>query len=174
MMFISKSLFMSVMARLFVIVLCVLPAVSGFAAPLSEHNFQTVSISADLAFEDSETETLHFEGHFQMQSDDWTLDADLAEVSGSPQRPERVFLEGAPARFIIERGAGDGGQGRIEASAPNIEYLRSSNILSLSGGATLRLNNEVIRSGAIEFDLSSDRYQSFGKGGVSIEVPPAD
>jgi hypothetical protein len=52
--------------------------------------------------------------------------------------------------------------------------VRATNRLTLSGGATLRLNNEVIRSGAIDFDLSSDRYQSLGAGGVSIEVPPAD
>ena len=159
------------MARLSVIVLCVLPAVAGFAASLSEHNFQTVSISADLASEDSDNDILYFEGNFLMLSDDWKLYANLAEVSGSPERPQRVYLEGSPARFIIER---DGEQQRIEASAPSIEYVRASNILSLSGGAILRLNDEVIRSGAIEFDLTSDRYRSLGKDGVSIEVPSAD
>ena len=165
---------MSALARLLVIVLCALFAVSGFAASLSEHTFETISISAETALEDSESDTLHFEGNFQMHSDEWTLDSNLATVSGQPGRPDRVYLQGSPARFVIERAADAEGQNRIEATAPSIEYVRATNRLSLSGGATLRLNGEIIRSGAIEFDLSSDRYQSIGIGGVSIEVPPAD
>ncbi len=165
---------MSAMARLSVIVLCALFAVSGFAASLSEHNFETVSISADTASEDSETDSLHFEGHFQMQSGEWQLDSNLATVSGQPSRPDRVYLQGSPARFVIERVSAGESQDRIEATAPSIEYVRATNSLSLSGGATLRLNDEIIRSGAIEFDLSSDRYRSLGIGGVSIEVPPAN
>lgn len=165
---------MSAMARLSVIVLCTLLAVAGFAASLSEHNFETISISADQASEDSETDTLHFTGHFRMQSDEWKLDSDLATVSGRPNRPDRVYLQGSPARFVIERATADDGQDRIEATAPSIEYERATNRLSLSGGATLQLNDEIIRSSAMEFDLSSDRYRSLGVGGVFIEVPPAN
>jgi len=165
---------MSAIVRLIVIVLCALFAVAGIAASLSEHNFVTVSISADQAFEDSDSETLHFEGHFLMRSGEWKLLSDLATVSGPPDHPDRVYLEGTPARFVIERLEDGTTTYEIEATAPSIEYVRATNRLTLSGGATLRLNNEVIRSGAIDFDLSSDRYQSLGAGGVSIEVPGAD
>lgn len=162
---------MSAMARLSVIVLCALFAGHGFAASLSEHNFETVSISADQASEDSDTDSLHFEGDFQMQSGEWKLNSSLATVSGQPSRPDRVYLQGSPARFMIARERDGEGQDLIEATAPSIEYVRATNLLSLSGGATLQLNGEIIRSGAIEFDLSSDRYRSLGSGGVSIEVP---
>ena len=164
---------MPVMHRLYLIVLCALVAMSGFAESLSDHRFETVSISADEASEDSDSDTLRFAGHFLMQSGDWKLHSDEAIVSGPPDRPERVFLQGSPARFVIQR-VTDEETHTIEASAPSIEYVRATQILSLSGGASLRLDNEVIKSAALEFDLSSDRYQSMGAGGVSIEVPPAD
>lgn len=164
---------MAMMTRLYLIVLCALLAMSGYAASLSDHSFETVSISADEAAEESDSDTLRFVGHFLMQSGEWELRSDEAIVSGPPDRPERVFLQGSPAHFLIERSADDQTQ-TIEATAPSIEYVRETNLLSLSGGATLRLHDEVIRSAAIEFDLSLDRYQSIGKGGVSIEVPPAD
>lgn len=164
---------MAMMTRLYLIVLCTLLAMSGYAASLSDHSFETISISADEASEDSDSDTLRFSGHFLMQSGGWNLRSDEAVVSGPPGRPERVFLQGSPARFLIERSVDDQTQ-TIEATAPSIEYVRATNLLSLSGGASLQLNGEVIKSSAIEFDLSSDRYQSLGKGGVSIEVPPAD
>ena len=164
---------MALMIRLYLIVLCALMAMSGYAASLSDHSFETISISADEASEDSDSDTLRFVGHFLMHSDEWTLQSHEARVAGPPDRPERVRLEGSPARFTIKRIDEDGIH-TIEATAPSIEYVRATNLLSLSGGASLRLNDEVIKSAAIEFDLSLDRYQSLGRGGVSIEVPPAD
>lgn len=164
---------MALMIRLYLIVLCTLLAMSGFAASLSDHSFAVVSISADEALEDSDSDTMRFVGHFLMQSGEWELQSHEAVVAGPPDRPDRVLLQGSPARFLIERSSDDR-MHIIEATAPSIEYVRATNLLSLSGGATLRLDGEVIRSAALEFDLSSDRYQSLGSDGVSIEVQPAN
>ena len=140
------------------------------ATPLGEGAFDTISISAEQASEDEQPGILHLKGNFLMQSHDWRLTSTLATVYGSPNRPDRVYLEGSPARFLVQSAE----QGPVEAAASVVEYLRAANKLKLSGSATLKLGDEVIRSTYIEYDISSNRYQAGGINGVLIEIPPAD
>lgn len=141
------------------------------AAPLGAGAFDMISISADEASEDEEPGILHFSGHFMMRSEDWNLTSDQATVYGSPDRPERVILEGSPARFLINR-ADNAELGQIEAAAQVVEYSRADNLLLLSSGATLVVGDEVIRSRYIEYDIGTNRYKAGGADGVLIEVPP--
>lgn len=143
------------------------------ATPLGENAFDTISISADEAYEDLQPGILHFRGHFLMQSSDWQLTSTSATVHGSPNRPDRVYLEGSPARFMVDQ-VDAAGQGPVDATAPVIEYLRATNKLTLSGGATLMLDDEVIQSTNIEYDIVTNQYQAGGTGGVQIEVTPVD
>ncbi|MGB5488290.1 MAG: LptA/OstA family protein, partial [Lysobacterales bacterium] len=94
-----------------------------------------ISINADEASEDEQPGILHFNGHFLMKSSDWQLTSEEATVYGRPDRPDRVYLAGSPARFLVNQN-GHTGQGQIEAAAPVVEYLRDANQLLLSGGAT--------------------------------------
>jgi len=130
-----------------------------------------ISISADEASEDEQSGILHFNGHFRMQSNDWHLTSSQATVYGSPNKPDKVYLEGSPARFVVNR-TGSTDLDQIEATALVVEYSRAANLLTLSGGATLTLGDEVIRSKHIEYDISTNRYQAGGTEGVVIEVPP--
>jgi len=155
------------------IVLLVLLALPCIASPSGDRVIETVSISADEASEDVRPDILHFKGHFIMQSRDWQLEAVRATVYGQPDQPDKVHLEGAPARFLINR-AQSTGLKTVEATAPVVEYQRSSNTLKLSGGAILKLDNEVIRSKVIEYNISTDRYRAEGSDGVKIDVPPTD
>jgi lipopolysaccharide transport protein LptA len=141
------------------------------AAPLGEGAFDMISISADEASEDEQPGILHFNGHFLMQSTDWQLTSEEATVFGSPDQPDRVYLEGSPARFLINRNDEEN-RGQIKATALVVEYLRDDNLLMLSGGATLMLGDEVIRSTYIEYDINTNRYRAGGSDGVLIEVPP--
>jgi len=143
------------------------------AAPLGEGAFDMISISADEAREDELPGVLHFDGNFLMQSSDWKLTSEVATVYGSPDKPDRVFLEGSPARFVVNRND-QPEQGPIKATALVVEYLREANLLILSGGATLELGDEVIRSAHIEYDISTNRYQAGGTDGVLIDVLPVD
>ena len=141
------------------------------AAPLSKGAFDMISISADEASENEQPGILHFNGHFLMQSTDWQLTSEEATVYGSPDKPDRVYLEGAPARFLINRNDEEN-RGQIKATALVVEYLRDGSLLMLSGGATLMLGDEVIRSAHIEYDINTNRYRASGTDGVLIEVPP--
>lgn len=143
------------------------------ATPLGEGAFDTISIKADEASEDEQSGVLYFRGHFLMQSNDWRLTSTQATVYGSPNKPDRVYLEGSPARFHVAR-TSDQGQSPVEASAAVVEYLRAANKLTLTGSATLMLKDEIIRSTFIEYDINTNRYKAGGADGVLIEVPPSD
>ncbi len=143
------------------------------AAPLGEGSFDMISISADEAREDEEPGILHFNGNFLMQSRDWKLTSEEATVYGSPDKPDRVYLEGSPAQFLVHRND-QPDQGPIKAAASVVEYLREANVLILSGGARLELGDEVIRSADIRYDINTNRYQAGGTDGVLIDVPSTD
>lgn len=143
------------------------------ASPVNDVSFETISIFADEASEDILPGILHFRGNFIMQTNEWRLESGQATVYGDPDRPDKVHLEGSPARFLIDRDV-DGGQGIVEATAPEMEYQRSTGILRLSGGAVLTLEDEVIQSTVIEYNIDTERYQAGGIDGVVIEVPPVD
>jgi len=141
------------------------------AAPLGEGAFEMISISADEASEDEQQGILHFNGHFLMRSTDWQLTSEEATVYGSPDKPDKVYLEGSPARFSITP-EDRKNQGQIKATAEVVEYVRDDNLLMLSGDATLVLDDEVIHSTHIEYDINTNRYRASGSEGVHIEVPP--
>ena len=143
------------------------------AAPLGDGAFNTISISADEASEDEQPGILHFNGHFLMQSENWQIMSERAVVYGSPDRPDRVYVEGSPARFLVKREEVAGGS-TVEATASVVEYLRALDRLVLSGNAVLMLKDEIIRSANIEYDIGANRYRAGGADGVLIEVSPVD
>jgi lipopolysaccharide transport protein LptA len=154
-------------------VLFLLVSVPVKASPPGDGSHETISIFADEASEDILPEILHFKGHFIMQTHEWRLESGQATVYGNPDRPDKVHLEGSPARFLINRDI-DEGQGTVEATAPEMEYQRSTSNLRLSGGAMLKLDDEVIQSMVIEYNIDTERYKAGGEDGVVIEVPPVD
>ena len=161
---------MSKLSACCVIIIGLVMTLPGQTSPLGEGAFDTISISADVAEEDMQPGILYFKGHFIMRSEQWHLESERATVFGPPDRPDEVHLEGSPARFNIIRS----NEGILQASAPLVEYQRDSNTLKLSGGAELKLDQHVIRSTVINYDISTDRYQAYGAGGVGIRVPTTD
>ena len=143
------------------------------AVLLGVDEFDMISISADEAEEDERPGILHFNGNFLMQSSDWRLTSEQATVFGSPERPDRVRLEGSPARFHVRREKGQAAE-LVEAAAAVVIYVRATSKLRLSGNATLVLDREVIQSAEIEYDLETRRYRAGGDNGVLIIVPPGN
>lgn len=155
------------------IVLFVVMVLPGDVLPVDQIDLETISISADEAYEDIKPGILHLKGHFRMQSREWKLESGSAKIYGQPDRPDMVFLEGVPARFLITQDDGEG-QRTVEAEAEAMKYQRSTNTLELSGGAILMLDGEVIKSTVIKYDIGTNRYWAGGVTGVMIEVPPVD
>ena len=155
------------------IILLALMISPGYASRPDENRLETIRISADEAYEGMQSGTLHLKGNFLMQSHEWKLESGKSTVYGKPDKPDKVFLEGTPARFLITRNDAKGWY-TVEANASKIEYLRSLNTLELTGDAVLMLDDEVIRSSVIKYDIDRKRYWAGGVDGVMIEVPPVD
>ena len=153
--------------------LLTLTSLPGLAAPLGDRTFDAISIRADEAREDEQSGILYFDGNFEMLSEDWQLTSAKATVYGSPSKPDRIYLEGSPASFHISPSDASE-EDPIEAEAAVVEYQRDTGSLLLSGGATLMLGGEVIRSAYIEYDIDANRYRAGGEDGVLMEVPPID
>lgn len=164
---------MSKLALSFQIILLAVMISPGYASGADETRLETIRISADEAYEDIQPGTLHLEGNFLMQSHEWKLESVRATVYGHPDRPDEVYLEGSPARFLITRSDADS-QYTVEAEAMAIKYLRSASTLELTGNATLKLDDEVINSTVIKYDIDSKHFWAGGVDGVKIEVPPVD
>ena len=169
----QQEFYMSKIALSCRIVLFAVMISPGNVLSLDEKEPETITISADEAYEDIRPAILHFNGHFLMQSREWILQSSQASVYGRLDRPDKVILKGAPARFLSTL---DDGEVRleVEAEAPEMEYLRSTSMLQLSGGALLKLDDEEIRSMVIKYDIDAKRYWAGGVDGVMIEVLPAD
>mgnify|MGYP001544639570 CR=1 FL=1 len=143
------------------------------AEPLVEGAFDTINISADEAIEDEKPGVLHLRGNFMMQSESWHLTSSQATVYGSPTKPDRILLQGSPARFTFLPGD-EVGADKIEASALEVEYQRQDNSLMLTGKARLLLGEETIYSSSIRYDSTANRYLAGGDNGVNIKLPPKD
>jgi lipopolysaccharide export system protein LptA len=161
----------------------------------------TVSIVADNAWEGDDVDVIHFEGNFELRAPDWYMSADTATVYGKLDNPDKVVLEGKPAKIYFLRDTGpntepgtepgtekneQSGQTTlpatrsepdlddVEGSALLIEYMRGSNKLKMTGSASLKRKDNQLSSEVIEYDIDADRYSASGDGGINIQVVPSD
>jgi lipopolysaccharide transport protein LptA len=129
-----------------------------------------VSIRADQAWEDIEPGTLHFAGHFEMHIRDWLVNADRATLHGKLDHPDRLVLEGTPARFRASR-TEDGRTESVQAEAREIVYERETERVILNGAARLVQGENQLQSNMVEYDIRSNRFRARGDTGVQLVVP---
>jgi lipopolysaccharide transport protein LptA len=132
-----------------------------------------VALHADQAWEAIEPDTLHFAGHFEMRVGDMVLSADRATLYGTLNDPDRLVLEGSPARLSVSQ-TKSGGVETIQAEAQEMLYERESNLMLLNGAARLAQGDNVLVSNRIEYDISTDRFRTQGQTGVQIDVHPQE
>lgn len=132
-----------------------------------------VALRADQAWEAIEPDTLHFAGHFEMRVGDIVLHADRATLYGQLNDPDRLVLEGSPARLSVSQTKNDGVK-TIQAQAHEMRYERESNLMLLNGAARLTQGDSVLVSERIEYDISTDRFRTEGQTDVQIDVSPQE
>jgi lipopolysaccharide transport protein LptA len=138
-----------------------------------------IIVTAQRAWEADAADVVHFSGRFELHAPDWTLAGDSAVVYGKLDDPERVVVEGAPARIAFLRKAepADGSAAedeRIDGSAATVEYFRATDKLKMRGGASLTRKDSTLASEIIEYDVDADRYSAGGDGGINIQFNPED
>lgn len=126
-----------------------------------------VSIRADTAWEDTEPGVVHFEGRFEMQVRDWLVLADRAVLYGKLDDPDRVVLEGSPARLELSYTLGELTQ-IVQGRASKIMYDREAAQIRLSGDALMGQGDKILHSGEIDYDIRTDRFRTKGETGISI------
>lgn len=150
---------------------------AGWAGPLDFNSDDTVTITAERAWEAQEPNVIHFSGKFELHAPDWSMTGDTAVVYGKLDDPDRVVVEGNPATVSILResdaagGETDPGE-RVEGEASVVEYLRSTDKLIMNGSAWLVREESKLGSEMIEYDVDTDRYSAGGAGGINFEYTP--
>jgi lipopolysaccharide transport protein LptA len=157
--------------------LCFFPPVLAEGLEFSADDI--ITVTALRAWEGDAAEVVHFSGDFKLQAPDWTLAGDTAVVYGKLDDPDRVVVEGAPARisFLRQAEANDGGleeDERVDGSATTVEYFRATDKLKMQGGASLTRKDSTLVSETIEYDVDADRYSASGEGGINIQYNPED
>jgi len=158
------------MNKLFVILLTGILMAPPLALAEDKLEFGTdepILVKADEAWEEPDEDVTHFRGNFEMSGATWAVFADEASVFGRLDDPERIIITGSPARAWINK---SDEEGKVEGEGQRIEYLRSSESLSLSGDAVITDGESTVRSGLIEYDLVAKRFKASGDQGVTIVV----
>lgn len=151
----------------------------GIAGPLDFSSDDTVTITAQRAWEGEEPDVIHFQGEFELHAPDWSMAGDTAVVYGKLDDPDKVIVEGSPATvsFLRDRddntGAADAEE-QIDGEAAVVEYYRATDKLLMRGAARLVRKDSKLTSERIEYDVESDRYAAGGEGGINIEYIPDD
>ena len=132
---------------------------------------EPVLVRADRAWESapeaaSGGDVLNLEGSFEMRGSDWRLTADSAQVYGPVEDPERLVIQGAPARVSLTRRNGE----RASGTGQRITYWRHRDLVEVHGGATFQAGELAMSGSKLIYDLDAERLRSAGNGGVTLVV----
>lgn len=146
----------------------------AFGDPLDFNSDDTVTVTAERAWEADEADVVHFSGQFELRAPDWCLFGDTAVVYGNLDNPDRVVVEGKPARIAFLREATGNStnaveEERVDGTATMVEYFRATDKLVMHGAATLTRKDSTLTSEEIEYDVETDRYSAGGSGGINIQ-----
>ncbi len=156
-----------------------LAAQPGYADILDFSSNDTITVTADKAWEGDEADVTHFSGQFELRAPDWSLSADTAVVYGKLDNPDRIVVKGKPASISFLRDADDtsvttDSRERVDGTASVLEYFRATDKLVMRGAAKLTRKDSTLLSEVIEYDADTDRYSASGEGGINIQFTPED
>ena len=169
----KRAYYSGIRATLGAFLLLVSYAPTAAAQGLEFSEEDTVIVTAARAWEADEGDVVHFSGNFELRAPDWTLQGETAVVYGKLDDPDRVVVEGNPARVSFLRQPDEDQsqpveEERVDGSAALVEYFRSTDKLVMRGAATLTRKDSALDSESIEYDVETDRYSASGQGGINI------
>lgn len=155
--------------------------IPGFADSLDFSSDDTVTVTAERAWESDEADVMHFSGKFELRAPDWYLLGDTAVVYGKLDDPDKVVVEGKPARIAFLNIAAQTTKAQTSANAINsdseermdgtafiIEYFRGSDTFKMSGAARLTRKGSSLISEIIEYDFNTNHYSASGEDGIKF------
>jgi lipopolysaccharide transport protein LptA len=151
----------------------------GYADSLGFNSDDTITITAERGWEGDEADVIHFSGKFELHAPDWSMAGDTAAVYGKMDNPDRVVVEGSPARISFLRKDDENpddadAQEKVDGAANFVEYFRATDKLIMRGAASLTRKDSNLASQLIEYDVDTDRYSASGEGGINIQFTADD
>lgn len=149
------------------------------AAALDFSSGDTVTITAERGWEGEESNVIHFSGNFRMRGPDWSMTGDTAVVYGKLDDPDKILIEGSPARVSFLRKKEENSDpassnDKVDGEALFVEYFRATDRLIMRGAASLARKESTLNSEIIEYNIDTDRYAASGEGRVNVQLNPDD
>ena len=94
---------------------------TGLTDILDLSSDDTVTITAQRAWEDAKGGITHFSGGFELRAPDWYVSADNALVYGKLDDPDKLVVKGQPAKIFILRATQDSASTSDSDSELNIK-----------------------------------------------------
>jgi len=129
------------------ILLALLLALTGSAHALSSDKDQPIELAADSVDVDEARGTSIYKGNVDLRQGSMHLLADTVTVQQQKRQPSRIIAVGS-VRFSQKSGKGQA----VEARANKAEYAVDSEVLELTGKASLTQNGDTMRSDRIIYD----------------------
>ncbi len=145
-----------------------MPAAVRAAEAVSEVPFivleDTLVVRAARASEADNGESMVFEGGLELHANDWRIEAERAVLAGRLDDPERVIVDGDPARIIVAGGKGE----PLEGRGQHLEYEPHTDTVRLDGAAMIVKGEQSISSESIQYLLGKGTFAAGSHGRVRV------
>jgi lipopolysaccharide export system protein LptA len=138
-----------------------LPGIADQACALETDRDQPVEISADRAELDEKNFSARYVGHVELKQGSLQIKADSLSIQATADgKVEVVTATGEPAELSQQP---DADTAPITAKARTIDYRVADDIVTLTGDAEARQENNLFRGEVIQYDMQKKVLQASGR-----------
>ena len=136
---------------------------------------QPIQIEADIAVCDESAGETRYEGNVILTQGSLRITADLISIKHDSAAADKIVATGQPAT-LVQQPASD--QAPVDASARQIEYVRSEDLVRLIDEARIAQDGSVLSGDRIEYLVTQRKVKAAGAPGASGEsrvevvIPP--
>ncbi len=136
---------------------------------------QPIQIEADIAVRDESAGETRYEGNVILTQGSLRITADRISIKHDSAAADKIVAIGQPAT-LVQQPASD--QAPVDASARQIEYVRSEDLVRLIDEARIAQDGSVLSGDRIEYLVTQRKVKAAGapgasgEGRVEVVIPP--
>lgn len=156
------------------LMLCII-LLSPHLAALDSDRDQPIQIEADVAVRDESAGETRYEGNVILTQGSLRITADMISIKHDSAAADKIVAIGRPAT-LVQKPASD--QSPVDASARQIEYIRSEDLVRLIDEARITQDGSVLSGDSIEYQVTQKKVKAVGspdtggEGRVEVVIPP--
>ena len=128
-----------------------------------------IIVRARKAHEAENGSVMFLQGGLELRAPEWRIDANRGEIFGKLEDPDRIVVDGDPARISVSRS--DDGE-IFDGRGQHIEFEPNGRTVKLEGEAVVVKGRQSIRSPSIEYALDEDKFSAGEDGRVRVVTTP--